>query len=172
MSKLFNWIILTSLVLLALAMLSVRGDLPIASQNAQASPTRDDTTRLCQAVIDRLGLAQAIVADEMQSGNINPVAALAECLSQQRQADASACPEDFQAAEMRFVAAEDSLLCHAQAASIEDGDAAARQAFEILTRPSEYKRPEQLPAELKCDLDNLQSSRLALIQIALSYGIR
>jgi hypothetical protein len=172
MSRLFNWIVLGWLIMLAVAMLGVTGNRQPEPQTVQASSLPDDATHACQVVIDRLGMVQAIVVDEVRSGSLKPLAALRECTRQQHQAAISACPGDFQVAEMRFVGAEDSLLRHAQMSSEEKADAAAMAAFDVLTHKSGYRPTQHVSDELKQDLDNVQLARVDLIQAALNYGVK
>lgn len=108
----------------------------------------------------------------MRSGKLKPMAALDECVSQERQIDNSKCPADFRIAEMRFVSAEDSLLLHAKMDSGNQSDVALKAVFDIFKHKSPDDYADKVSDEMKQDLDDIQSARLDLIQIALSYGVK
>jgi hypothetical protein len=168
----FNGIILGCLIMLAIAMLGVLGGPSSAPQTAEAFSTRSNTTQICQAVIDRLGVVQQIVGDEVASGKLKPLAALDECVAQERRIDNSKCPEDFRIAEMRFVSAEDSLLRHAKMDPGNRTDLALAAVFDIVAHKSRFNYANWVSDEMKQDLDDIQSARRDLIQIALNYGVK
>ncbi len=172
MSRIFNGIVLGCLVILAVAILGVMGGSRTALQTAQAFPTHTDTARPCQAVIDRLGIIQQIVGDELASGKLKPLAALDECVSQQRQIDNSKCPADFRIAETRFVFTEDSLLRHAKMHSPDQSGLGIKTVLKVLGHESPDDHAEKVSDATKRDLDDVQSARLDLIQVAMNYGVK